>query len=181
MATTLTFLPMHALGTDHSLPAARTSMVGGTAWTLTSPIISCRSRRLPMGRRCSFSLMNRAAGGSPVVSFGSEFDLASMRATASLMPSSPSKSRSYASSLLTKRLALSSFPLVCGVRTPHSFSSNPASRAKRHALSERTRLPPEKVTSADMLSVTASSGMPPKRVKVASRHASRSSSVRVRE
>ena len=72
-------------------------------------------------------------------------------------------------------------PLVWGVDTRQSFSSNPASLAKRHARSDLMRLPFAKVTSADMLSVTASSVMPPKRTNVASRQASRSSSVRVRE
>ena len=78
-------------------------------------------------------------------------------------------------------MALSSLPLVSGVRTLHSLSSNPASRAKRHARSDLTRLPSRKDASAPMLSVIASSGMPPNRTKVASRQASRSSSVRVLE
>lgn len=61
IATTLTRRPMQRLGTDHSLPAALTSMVGGTVWTLTSPTIDSRSRRFPMGRRLSFSRMNSAS------------------------------------------------------------------------------------------------------------------------
>ena len=94
IVTTWTSRPMQERGTDHCRPAARTSMVAGTFCTDTPPTISCRSRRLPMGRRCSFSRMNRAAGGRPVVSLGSELLLASMRAIASIMPCSPSKSRS---------------------------------------------------------------------------------------
>lgn len=104
-----------------------------------------------------------------------------MRAMASMMPCSPSKPRSYARSLFTKRLALSSLPSVWGVCLLQSFSPEPASRANRHALSDLTRLPSAKLTGALILSVTAYSGMPPKRTKVASRQASRSSSVRVRE
>lgn len=82
---------------------------------------------------------------------------------------------------MTNRLALSSLPLVWGVAALHSFSSNPASRANRHARSDLTRLPPGNDTSAPMLSVTASSGIPPNRTNVDSRQASRSSSVRVLE
>lgn len=92
IATTLTFLPMQERGTDHCLPAARTSMVAGTFCTLTLPIMPCSTRRFPMGRRCSFSFMNSTAGGSPVVSLGSALLLASMRAIASIRPCSPSKS-----------------------------------------------------------------------------------------
>ena len=91
---TLTFLPMHARGTDHCLPAARTSMVAGTFCTLTLPTISCSARRFPIGRKCSFSFMNSTAGGRPVVSLGSALLRASMRAMASIRPCSPSKSRS---------------------------------------------------------------------------------------
>lgn len=72
-------------------------------------------------------------------------------------------------------------PLVCGVDALQSFSSKPASLAKRHARSDLTRLPPENVTSAAMLSAMASSGTPPNRTNVESRQASRSSSVRVLE
>lgn len=72
-------------------------------------------------------------------------------------------------------------PLVCGVDTLQIFSSKPASLAKRHARSDLTRRPPENVTSAPMLSVTASSGIPPNRTNVDSGQASRSSSVRVLE
>ncbi len=79
IVTTCTVLPMQARGTDHCLPAARTSMVAGTFWTLTLPTISCRRRRLPMGRSRSFSRMNSTAGGSPVVSLGSALLRASMR------------------------------------------------------------------------------------------------------
>lgn len=89
IATTLTRRPMQRLGTDHSLPAALTSMVGGTVWTLTSPTIDSRRRRFPMGRRLSFSRMNSASGGRPVVRFGSEFAWASTRATASARPPHP--------------------------------------------------------------------------------------------
>lgn len=89
IATTLTRRPMQRLGTDHSLPAALTSMVGGTVWTLTSPTIDSRSRRFPMGRRLSFSRMNSASGGRPVVRFGPEFAWASTRATASTRPLHP--------------------------------------------------------------------------------------------
>lgn len=92
MAMTWTSLPMQARGTDHCLPAARTSMVAGALCTLTSPTMSRRRRMLPMGRRCSFSLMNGTAGGSPVVSSGSGFERASILAMASIRPRSPSKS-----------------------------------------------------------------------------------------
>ena len=88
----LALLPMQERGTDHCLPAARTSMVAGTLCTLTLPIMPCSTRRFPMGRRCSFSFMDSTAGGSPVVSLGSALLLASMRAMASTMPCSPSKS-----------------------------------------------------------------------------------------
>ena len=42
-----------------------------------------------MGRRLSFSRMNSASGGRPVVRFGSEFAWASIRATASARPLHP--------------------------------------------------------------------------------------------
>lgn len=67
------------------------------------------------------------------------------------------------------------------MRTAHSLSSIPASRRKRSTRSDFRRLPSRTVTTADMLSVTASSATPPKRTIVASRHESRSSSVRVGE
>lgn len=82
IATTLTRRPMQRLARTTS-PTALTSMVGGTVWTLTSPTIDSRSRRFPMGRRLSFSRMNSASGGRPVVRFGSELAWASTRATAS--------------------------------------------------------------------------------------------------
>lgn len=94
VATTVALRPMHDLGTENWRPAALTSMVGGTTWVVTSPTISCSSLRLPTGLRCSFSRMNSAAGGTPVVPLGSALQRASMRATASLRPSSPTKSRS---------------------------------------------------------------------------------------
>lgn len=49
MATTVTRLPVQRLGTDRRRPAARTSIVGGTVWTLASPTMDCRSRALPIG------------------------------------------------------------------------------------------------------------------------------------
>lgn len=75
-------------------------------------------------------------------------------------------------------MALSSSPFVWGLPGRHSTRPKPASSAKRHGLSARL-LPPENVTSADMLSVSASSEMPPKVAKASSRHASRSSAVLV--
>lgn len=92
--TTLAFLPMHPRGTDHCLPAALTSIVGGTTCSVTSPTIDSSSAALPIGRRCSFSRRNSAAGGRPVVSLGSELLLDSIRAIASSRPSSPTKSPS---------------------------------------------------------------------------------------
>lgn len=76
-------------------------------------------------------------------------------------------------------MADSSLPLVCGERGAQSLSSKPASRANRHALSCLVLLRPETVTRHDMLSVMHSSGTPPRRVEVASRQDSRSSSVRL--
>lgn len=177
MATTVTRLPMQRLGTDHRRPAARTSIVAGTVCALTSPTIPCSSRMLPTGLRASFSRMNRALGGSPVVSLGSSLLRRSMRATHSRSPSQPVNSPSYARSLERKRLALSSLPFVSGLPGRHSASLKPASSAKRQARSTRLRLPPENATRADMLSVSASSGVPPKVAKASSRHESRSSVV----
>ena len=94
MAMTVTRLPMQRLGTDQRRPAALTSIVGGTVWTLTSPTMDCSSLRLPIGRRASFSRMNRAFGGSPVASLGSSLLLSSMRATHSTRPSQPVNSPS---------------------------------------------------------------------------------------
>ena len=94
MATTLTRLPMQRLGTDHCLPAARTSMVGGTTCTLTSPTMDSSSAMLPTGLRDSFSRMKRAAGGRPVVAFGSSLERASIRATHPRRPSQPANSPS---------------------------------------------------------------------------------------
>ena len=85
---------MQRRGTDHSRPAARTSMVSGTVQRVTSPTISSSRRRLPMGCRYSFSRMNSTAGGRPVVSHGSALQRASMLAIASIRPSSPTKSPS---------------------------------------------------------------------------------------
>lgn len=76
------------------MPAALTSIVDGTTWVLTSPTICSSSPMLPTGRRYSFSLMNSAAGGSPVVSLGSALDLASMWAMIPTRSASSSKSPS---------------------------------------------------------------------------------------
>ena len=70
-------------------------------------------------------------------------------------------------------------PFVSGVPGRQSTSLKPASSANLHARSTFRLLPPEKATRADMLSVTHSSGMPPKVRKASSRHASRSSVVLV--
>lgn len=94
MTVTLTLRPMHLRGTDHSRPAARTSMVGGTVCSDTLPAISSRSRMLPGGLRRSFSRMNSAAGGTPVLSLGSALDRASMCAMISISSRSSSKSPS---------------------------------------------------------------------------------------
>lgn len=84
---------MQRLGTDALRPCAETSIVAGTAATsTTSPMASCSSRALPMGRSASFSSMNRADGGMPVVSLASALQRSSMRAMTSTSPSSPSKS-----------------------------------------------------------------------------------------
>ena len=86
---------MQRLGTDHSRPAARTSMVGGTGWCVTSPIADSSSERLPTGARASFSrLANSSWGGSPVVPFGSSLLRRWMRAMAASSSSHPSKSPS---------------------------------------------------------------------------------------
>ena len=82
-------------------------------------------------------------------------------------------------SLDRNRLDDSTLPLVCGLRGRHSFSSKPASLAKAHARSTRTRLPPLSVTSADMLSVTHSLGTPPSLMMVMYMHRTRSSVVLV--
>ena len=83
-------------------------------------------------------------------------------------------------SLERKRLALSSLPLVCGVRTLPSTSSKPASRANLSTLGSRLLAPPPPmVTIADMLSVSHRRGTPWRRAIVASRHLSRSSRVLV--
>ena len=74
-------------------------------------------------------------------------------------------------------MALSSLPLVSGLRGAHRTRRNPASSANLHARSTLRLLPPERETSADMLSVTSSSGTPPRTLNVWSRHASRSSVV----
>ena len=92
MATTVTRLPMQRLGTDHWRPAALTSIVGGTVWTLTSPTIDSSRRMLPIGRSASFSRMNSAAGGTPVVPLGSSLLRRSTRATHSRRPSQPANS-----------------------------------------------------------------------------------------
>lgn len=94
MAIAVTRLPMQRLGTDHRRPAARTGIVAGTVWTLTSPTISCSSRMLPIGLRASFSRMKSASGGSPVVPLGSWLLRRSMRATRSQSPSHPVNSPS---------------------------------------------------------------------------------------
>ena len=39
--TALAFLPMHPRGTDRCLPAALTSIVGGTTCSVTSPMLMC--------------------------------------------------------------------------------------------------------------------------------------------
>lgn len=91
---TLTFFPMHLRGTDHSRPAALTSIVGGTRCSRTSPAISSKSLMLPTGRRLSFSFMNRAAGGSPALSLGSALERASMWAMMAIGSASSSKSPS---------------------------------------------------------------------------------------
>lgn len=94
IAITLTLRPMHLRGTDHSRPAALTSMVAGTVCSRTSPTMSSRSRMLPTGRRLSFSLMNSAAGGTPVESLGSALERASMCAMTAMSSASSSKSPS---------------------------------------------------------------------------------------
>ena len=67
-------------------------MAGTLATRTTSPIASSRARRLPTGSSASFSSMNSAEGGSPVVSLGSELLASSIRAMISSMSSQPSKS-----------------------------------------------------------------------------------------
>ena len=76
-------------------------------------------------------------------------------------------------------MALSSLPLVSGIPGRHSCRENPASRAKARARSDLPLLPPEKVTTADMLSVSHSSGTPPSQRIVSSQQAMSSSVVRV--
>lgn len=93
MRTTRAGLPMQRLGTDMASPCALTSIVAGTLATrTTSPIASSRARRLPTGSSASFSSLNSAAGGSPVVSFGSELQPSSILAMISSMSPQPSKS-----------------------------------------------------------------------------------------
>ena len=93
MTTTRAGRPMQRRGTDIFSPRADTSMVSGTlAIRTTSPMASSSARALPMGSSASFSSMNRAHGGMPVVSLTSELLRSSMRAMMASMSSHPSKS-----------------------------------------------------------------------------------------
>ena len=86
-------MPMQRRGTDIFSPCADTSIVAGTLATrTTSPMASSRARALPIGSSASFSSMNRAHGGMPVVSLTSELLRSSMRAIIPSMSSQPSKS-----------------------------------------------------------------------------------------
>ena len=85
---------MQRLGTDHSLPAQRTSCVAGTVWCETSPSSASSSRREGAGPSASFSLRNSSSGGAPVVAFGSSLLLSWILAIAASIPYQPSKSPS---------------------------------------------------------------------------------------
>lgn len=63
----------------------------------------------------------------------------------------------------------------------HSCRSKPASRANLSTRSDLALRPPENVTTDDMLSVSHSSGTPPRDLTTAVKQASRSSVVLVRE
>jgi hypothetical protein len=115
MPTSLAFLPMQRLGTDHSLPAYPAGIVEGTLWREASPSRGSASDAEGTGFSRSFSFMKGAAGGMPASSFGSSLLLASMRAMAASMSSQLPTSRPWASSRSTKRSALSEVTAPTGV------------------------------------------------------------------